>query len=361
VAALGDEAPRVAALTLGARGDNDIKTAGLVARKAGMNCWVYELNPDELLPYAWDVVKLSDGMDWVGVCFLPPSHEEFRQHASVLLHGLGGPLMRGHFLDSRLLAARSDEELTRLLYRKTLIFSEEMRRDLTRKEYYARVKDRPFSSVAKEVREARGDQPGNKVSYYDLHNHNRRFAWMGSGIIAGTKLETVCPYYDNDWVDLAQRVPPHRRLGNQFYHKFFERLAPELARIPYSNNGTRPDAPMFLWQLGRYRTGGKARLKKLPGILTGGKLTIRDANSEDFSYWISVNEGWQKLIQDTLLDKNARSREYINTDYVAWLITQHGKRLPPARMVKTKSFNYDWSVQIGSLLTFELFLRLFGE
>jgi len=358
VAALGEAAPQVMGLTLGMKDSYEVEIARRVAQKAGMKHVVTEVGPDGFPSYARDVVYLTDGMDTVGVTWLLPTHEEFRKYVDVLFQGLGAPLLRTNFLDVQLINARDEEELVQLLYHRRIIFPEDMRFSLFNKGYQVMARDMPMNSLRKAVRASKGDQPGNKASYFAVQNHMRRYSWMGSGIIAGTKLEPISPYYDNDFVDLVQKVPPQFRVHDHIYHKFFNRLSPELARITYCSTDVRPDAPLALWRIGIYYTEGKERLKKLLWSITGGKIVIRGNHAVPIQEWQLLNEKWRALINDTILAKDALSSRYFNMDYVKWLVENHGSMLSPGQMIRAKGFTCDYSLKLNYLITFELLLRL---
>jgi len=359
VAAMGEAAPQVIAFTLGVKDCDEVKIARLVTEKSNMNHQIVELNPDELPSYAEDAVWLSDGMGYIGVTFLPPTHEEYRKHVDILLQGLAGDaLLGGTFLNAPLMEAKSEDELIQALYHKMALFSEDTRLKLFQRDYFMKVKAMPMSSLRSGVQRAKGEPLVNRGVYFLLQNHVRRATMMGS-IIARNKVEEAYPTYDNDFIDLIQQIPPQLRLNHYIYRKFLRELSPELAKIPYQATGVTADSPLALWKVGAYYLDGKARLKELLRSLSGGKILIPDRHGHaNLAEWLSVNENWRGLVGN-LLDERALSREYLNIDYAKRLMVEHGKLLPPQRMLKAKRFIVDYSRQLLYLATFELFLRLF--
>ena len=359
VAAMGEAAPQVIAFTLGVKDCDEVKIARLVTEKSNMNHQIVEINPDELPSYAEDAVWLSDGMGYIGVTFLPPTHEEYRKHIDILLQGLAGDaLLGGTFLNAPLMEAKSEDELIQALYHKMALFSEDIRLKLFQRDYFMKVKAMPMSSLRSGVQRAKGEPLVNRGVYFLLRNHVRRATIMGS-IIARNKVEEAYPTYDNDFIDLIQQIPPQLRSNHYIYRKFLRELSPELAKIPYQATGVPADAPLALWKVGAYYLDGKARLKELLRSLSGGKILIPDRHGHaNLAEWLSFNENWRSLVEN-LLDERALSREYLNIDYVKRLMVEHGKLLSPQRMLKAKRFVVDYSRQLLYLATFELFLRLF--
>lgn len=360
VAAMGEAASQVMALTLGVRGCDEARVARMVTEKAKMNHRIIEINPHELPSYAEDVVYLSDGMGYIGVSFLPPTYERFREYVDILFLGLANDaLLGGHFSDAHLLKVKSEEELLGVLYQKMAFFSEDMRFNLLRRDYYMKVKDMPMNALRGEVRKAKGEPLANRALYLLLRNHVRRGTIMGS-IIGRNKLEEAYPTYDNDYLELIQKVPPQFRSNHHIYRKFLKKLSPEMAKIPYQQTGLRADAPFALWRAGVFYLGGKAMLKRLLWSLSKGKILIPDRYGYmSLEELLSVNESWRGLVKDTLLDGRAISRKYFNMDYIERLIEEHGKLLPPHKMLKSKRFTANYSQQLVCLVTFELFLRMF--
>ncbi|MAF85634.1 MAG: hypothetical protein CL875_04060 [Dehalococcoidales bacterium] len=359
-AAMDDNASQVKAFTFGVKGCDEVRIAHIVAEKLGMKHHIVELNPDELPPHFKDVVYLSDGMDYIGISFLPIVYEEYRKHIDVLFHGLEGDVLLGeYFLDSNLLQARSEEEIVQALYHSACTFPENMRLNLLKPAYYSRIKDMPLNSLKSELQQTRGNQPGNRATHFAIRSVIWRTDLMGC-VIGRNKVEEAYPFFDNDFVDWLQRIPPTLRLNYRVYRLFLKKLSPSLAGVTRQLTGVPADAPLFLTKAGVYYHHGKAALKPLIYRLSAGNIYIRNT----FGY-ISLNElflvnkTWRKAIQDIIADEFSLSREYLNIDYVKQLLAEHGKILPPWQITSQQRFTANYSTPLSFIAAFELFLRLF--
>jgi len=358
--ALGDNASQVTALTFGGRDCDEIRIARTVAEKLGMEHHIIELNPDELPLYFKEVVYLTDGMDHIGVSFLPPVYEEYRKYIDVLFNGLEGDVLLGeYFLNNNLLQAKSEEEIIQALYAGTCTFSENMKLNLLKPAYYCRIKDMPLNSVRHDVQQTRGNQPGNRATHFAI----RAFIWrtdlMGC-VIGRNKVEEAYPFFDNDFIDWMQKIPPDLRLNYRIYRQFLTKLSPTLAKVTRQWTGVSACAPVFLSNAGKYYQQSKAALKLLLYRLSGGNIYIRNTfGYQSLNEFFLVNENWRKAVEEILADKPLLSGEYLNMDYVKRLLDEHGRLLPPWQFTRHRSFTANYSLPLSFIVTFELFLRLF--
>lgn len=359
-AAMGDSASQLPAFTFGVRGCDEVRIAHTIAQKLGMKHHIIELNPDELPVHFKDVVYLTDGMDYVGVSFLPQAYEEYRKHIDVNFNGLEGDVLLGeYFLGKNLMQAKGEEEIVQALYRSTCTFPENMRLNLFKPSYYNKIRGMPLHSLRGELQQTRGSQPGNRATHFAIRSVVWRTDLMGC-VIGRNKVEEAYPFFDNDFIDWVQRIPPDLRLNCRIYRQFLKKLSPELAGVTRQLTGVPADASWFLSKLGIYYQQSKIALKLLLHRLSAGNIYVRNT----FGYLslnelFLVNENWRKAVEDIIADEFSLSREYLNIDYVKRLLAEHGKILPPWQVTKQKRFTADYSTQLSFIVAFELFLRLF--
>jgi len=358
-AAMGDSASQLTAFTFGVRGCDEVRIAHTIAQKLGMEHHIIELNPDELPLYFKDVVYLTDGMDYIGVSFLPLAYGEYRKHIDVLLNGLEGDVLLGeYFLGSNLLQAKSEEEIAQALYCSTCTFPESMRLNLLKPAYYSRIEGMPLNSLKSELQQTRGNHPGNRATHFAIRSIIWRTDLMGC-VIGRNKVEEAYPFFDNDFIDWLPRIPLDLRLNYHIYRQFLKKLSPPLARVTRQLTGVPADASLFLSKIGVYYHHGKAALKPLIYRLSAGKVYIRNT----FGYLslnelYLVNENWRKAVEDMIADEFSLSREYLNMDYVKRLLEEHGKILPPWQVASQQSFTANYSMPLSFIVSFELLLRL---
>jgi len=342
------ERHRVTALTFGVPGCDEIKVAQMVAKKAGIDHLVIDLDPDELVAYAEKVVDLSDGMDAINVAFIPYAIARAGEQVDVSFKGLALDLtLGGSFLDQSILKAESDGELVKIWCEKMAFFSPTMMARLFVPDYHNKIKKMPLNSLAEALQNVMAEHPADKSDYFFLRNHVRRFTILGS-VIGRNKAEEAMPTFDNEFIEVMSKIPPELRFNYHIYRKFLMKLAPELAAIPYQRTMVRADAPLVAWRLGGVYQYGKERIKKEIWRLTRGKIYLPNRRSYvNLDEWLRLNEKWRGFVRGLLLDDKACSRGYFNKEYIETMIQEH------------ESGKADHSLRLAYLATFELFLRMF--
>lgn len=361
-AAIDADTPRPLAFTFGVRGCDEIRIAGTMAGKLGMEHHTIELVPDRLPGYFTDVVYLTDGMDYIGVSFLPPVYEEYRKHIDVLLHGLEGDvLLGGYFLDSRLRRAKSEDEIAQALYHSAGTFPEDMRRNLLPPEYHARIEGMPLDSLRSELQHCPGNRPEDRATHFAIRSVIWRTDLMGC-VIGRNKVEEAYPFFDNDFIDWVQRIPPRLRRNNHIYRTFLKKLSPPLAGVTHQLTGVPADAPRWLSKIGIYRQQSKVAIKPLLYQLSAGNIHIGNT----FGYLsldelFLANKTWRQAIESIITEESPLAREYLNMDYAKRLLAEHGRILPPWQVLSRKRFTADYARTLSLTVTFALFLRLFAR
>jgi len=338
----------VTAFTFGIKGCDEAKIAEIVAKKAGTKHIFMEIDPDEVTtPYSEDVVRISDGMDYIGIGHQLFAYRKVRPYVDALFDGLEGDiLLAGAYPMPRACEGKDDNELARMIHASARVFSDHMLALLFTDDYYVKIKDVRLQSI-KDYLGKKSGHPANKFDYVRLQTVVRRWNLLGN-IIMRSVMEDITPFFDNNFIDLILKIPPELRANHHIYRKFLIKLAPELAAIPYQRTMVRADAPLILWRLGEMYQYGKERLKKEIWRLTGGKIYLPDKRSYvNLDEWLRLNEKWKGFVKGLLLDEKACYRDYLNRAYIETLMQQH------------EAGKTDHSQLLCYLATFELFLRMF--
>ncbi|KAF5437635.1 asparagine synthase (glutamine-hydrolyzing) [Candidatus Methanophagaceae archaeon] len=345
-----DKRKDVFAFTFGPLDCNEVKIAKNVADIAGMKHKIIEITPELIIDNAENEILYSDGMDYIGVSFIPPVCRVVKDNNNidVVFDGFAFDLtLGGSYLTDEIVNTKNKDELLKILYAKQRFFSEIELNKLFIVDYYNKIRHYPLNSFEKEFKVVKETHPGNCCDYLFLQNHVRRWT-IGGQILERFCIEDSVPTYDNNLIDVILKIPPELRLNHCIYRKFLKKLSPELASFIYDKNMIRADAPLILWKAGAIyqRIGNK--LKRQIWKLSKGKIFIPGKRTYvEFNDWLRTNENWKIFFKDLLLDKNAMSKTYFNQDYIKTLIREHEKG---------KKNN---AQKILYLASFELFLRLF--
>jgi len=358
VAAIDKKHYPIHTFTYGVREGDEAKIAEKIAKKLGAKHKFFELKRHYLAHFAEMGVYLTDGMCscwnfyWMG--FL----KKMREDIDVVLHGLGMCILRnplifgGFYLDHKIVKAQNNAFLNLFYEKLNVNVTKEMMPNFFSNTYYQRIKDMPMKSLERTLKGAMDENPANKyhcfskVTRWYLQNYAR----SQTSPARRCYLEDRMPGFDNDFVDFVLGIPPKLRFEHNIYYKFFTRLAPDLAKIPYQLTGVPPAAPPVAHKIGLFiKQGYKILIRKLR-IVTRGKVSIpMKIGYPDYDEWIRRDKELRKFFLDILLSEKTMSRGYFNEAYITQMVKDH------------MSSKKDYGRQLCALLTFELWHRLFAD
>jgi len=339
----------VLAFSFGPLDCDEVKIAKKVAKKAGTKFKAIEITPEMIINNAEREIFYSDGMNYIGISYIPPVHKAVRdKNIDIVFDGFALDLtLGGSYLNQKILNAKINDNLFEILYNKTRLFSDSELSKLFIDKYYSKIKNCPIISFKKEFNKINEKHPGNYCDKFYLQNHVRRWT-IGGHILMRTVIENSVPTYDNNFIGLIMKIPPELRQAHKIYRKFLKKLSLKLAKIPYNETMVKPDAPLLCWRVGMYYQSGKELLKKLIRRLSKDKIILLNKRSYvNFNEWLRTNENWKRFFKELLLNEKAISRRYFNQEYIKTLIQQH------------EAGKANNSMKILYLASFELFLRLF--
>lgn len=300
----------VSAISHGPSDCDDVRMAEAVAHAAGLPFERIDLPNSLILETPSEAVRMTDGVDYIGVNFLPKLSRQLREDGmDVIFHGIGpdtflaGDVFGGYHSDLLKLPAEVRDDY---LYRKWRFFSDDELNRLLLPEFRTRISSKPRVSFDAAIAGITDTDPLDRSAHFDLLTHHRRLAVMGLRLYR-TALEVAVPAFDNAWVDVALQIPTEFRANYRIYRKFLARLAPDLAMIPYNRTMVRPKAPLLLWKAGSaylYRKEQfKARINRLAGTVL---FPPRRRGYVDFKNMLKTDPAWDRLLTDLLLGPRAK-------------------------------------------------------
>ena len=329
--------------------DNSYKIAKKVSEKRGAIHKQLEMKEDSISSYgeyAEKGVYRTDGMINIIHFSTHSILNEMMKPIDIAFTGFGGEtLLGGVDLKKNILFAKSDREISEILYKRYNHMDEKMMRDFFSKQYYNKIKGAAFRSLEEELKKSIDKLPGNRCNYFVFKNRETRYLGMVLNYFR-SKYEDRKPFYDNDLVDFILKIPPELRSNHHIYIKFIKRAFPDLSKIPYSLTGIRADAPPFLYNLGRLIK--MKRLKrylrnKTRGFICGSLKT----DYPDIGKWIREDSKVNKFFKEVILDERTLNRGYFNKEYIIKIFNDH------------MSIKRDYSNLLCAIVTFELWNRLF--
>ena len=327
--------------SFGIPGCDDARLAREVAARQGTTHHFLELKPDYLRTLAEEGVKLTNGLKSCVHMHVLGTLRETAETVNVLYTGsLGDSIMGGH-IQRDLLAVHKPPVLARMLFKRyNGCFEEESHSRLFSADLYSQVRGVVFQEFTRALDESRASLSANKREHYSIRQNDRRWILEGQNLLR-TQVVVRIPFYDNDLVDFMLTVPPGLRFDNHLYIQGFIQAAPELAKVPYEKTGL-PLVPCVRDLSIRANRQVRWWLRRagLKCISLSQKRPYADYNG-----WMrTVLRDW---VEGILLDQRTLSRGYFQPDYVRDLVGQHMRG------------EGDYARQLGALLTFELWHRLF--
>ena len=339
----------IKAYTFGPQDCDEVKIAKKVTKVMGGKHRILQITPRMIIENAEREVYLTDGINYIGVSYIPPIQRLLRKETEVILDALEQNLILGG--DHLYLAKKcnKEDELFTNIYN-TRLFSDEDFRKMFKDNYYKKIKDLPMTSLKEEFNKIEEDNLLNKCDHFFLQNYVRRLSFSGH-VLVRSVIE-ISPFnFDNDLIDLIMKIPPKFRENHRIYRKFLMKLSPELAKISYNQTGVSVRLPLLFWKFGAKYLYFRERIKRGIFKISRGKIYLPNKRSYvNFNEWLYREKTWKNYFKKLLLSKTTIStKEYINQEYVETLFKKH---------LKGERSN---AIKILYLATFELFLRIFGE
>jgi asparagine synthase (glutamine-hydrolysing) len=341
---------RVRTFTHSVSGSNELKVAKEVASVAGARHQEILLDTQGLIHFAEDAVYRTDGMANILHCYILDCFDKISRDIDVSFHGLAGDLLLGgSYLENRILNSTDDEQFFDSIQRKMTVFTPEMLSELLTPDFLGSNEidyDESLRLALSDVHEA---EAGNRADSFFLQNHVRRLTRLG-GVLYRSKCEEATPTYDNDFFDLVLTIPPELRKDHVIFLDLLKALSPKLARAKYAKYMAPADSSPFGWRIGARILSLKRRLRNLILRISSGRVSLTDRHHfVNFGEWFRSDPQWRDLLRVLLLDQSSRTRKYFKRDFVEKLIHNH--------LTGTS----DNTIRLANLVTFELFLREFGN
>jgi len=346
---------KITAFSFGIKKCNEIKIAKILAKKSDIKFNFIEIKAKNILDNAKRATYLTDGMNYIGVSYILPTHKIIREKSQIILDGLALDLtLGGSSLNKNIKFLKNNSNFVDYYYKNIKIFSDKdlnklLIRGFTNKENFYLKK-----SLKNIVEKININRPENKSDYFMIQEHVRRGTIMGH-VLVRTLLETSNPTYDNELIDLILTIPPELRINHYIYRKFLKKLNPKLSSICYDKTMIRPDLPYLFWRISSKLYYYKTIIQRELIYCFKKDISLFPERSYvNFSKWLYLNDNWKKYFTELLLNKNSLLQKYLNQSFIKKLLENHGAKSGFLKRI-------DNSKKILYLATFEHLLRSLKE
>jgi asparagine synthase (glutamine-hydrolysing) len=333
------------AITFGNKDCDDYKIASRVCNKLGVSHHLIEITAEKWFSGIETTVYVTEGQLNVVHQHSWDAIDSLKEYADVEMNGFAGDLViGGSYLKKSLLDKDIDADYIMKLCQVDIKMPFEYEN-----EFYDHKISKKLAGVSREslIKQFSQNVKNSQDSdYFFLSNHVRRFTLMGP-ICVQTKIESLKPFFDYDFIDYVYSLPSELRCNSNIYNKMLLKFFPETFRhIPWQKNGLPINTPRIIKNI-----NSLFRITKLIVNISLEKLDLPGFNDNknyaDYSNWFRKNKKLKEYTYATILSERALKRGYFNPHYIKKLLDEH--------MSKDK----DNSQIIGLLLTFELFNRMF--
>jgi asparagine synthase (glutamine-hydrolysing) len=325
-----------------------IAIAQKVAEKCGTRHRFMELRPEMIVDNAEHLVWLTEGRNHIEGSFFHPLYRQIRGEIDAVFDGFAlDRTLGGSHLSKDLIQPGSREELLSRIVTGMRLFRDDSLIRLLKPGYHHLVREVPSSVVKAELDKLSHADPSTTFDEFYL---TARVGYAASWHVPLRALvEVSFSAADNDLLEAIYRIPPEKRLNRRAHRQVTMTLSPELARITYHNIMTPASAPLWLWDFGKvYRYLAREKRGELAWKITGGRLRLRNRTDYvDHAGWLREEDSWKSYFRAMLLSPGSLSKEYLDQEYISYLLTAHAK-------AKVKA-----SYGLMRLVAFELFLRRF--
>jgi asparagine synthase (glutamine-hydrolysing) len=336
--------PRFHTFTFGPAGSWDVKYGGEVAARLGGQPHPLDLQPEFLVQTARQGVWYTDGLMTVIDIYMLNGIWQAKPFADVVFFGAGRSdgIVGGIELNPALMQARTLDEAARNFYdHQGVYINDTLKAQVLSPALNKSTAGAPFESLRQELALCRGDSFATQVEAFCLKSRWPRSSGNGP-VLTRTQIETRFPYSDNEFSDLACRVPARWRINRLLQIALIKRTRPDLARIPYDYTGVAAEwsGPQVT-----FLSRGLFYVQRRLSQLTGGLVPLgSERERANWPLWFRTTlRPWLECI---LLDKRTSERGYYNPGFLRQMIAEHmaGRR--------------NYAVEFGLLLTFEIWSRL---
>jgi len=363
-AAVRNQVQKLSTFTYGLEGGDEVNTARKVAESLGAEHHFVELRKDFLAEYAEKATYLTDGM-------LPCAHiwwmsllETARKNVDIVFHGTSLDILLGTylsrvsfrhslekassvFLEREISRADSNVFMGLLFSSQNSVISSKMAPLFYSKNYYAKIRGFPLKSFKRSFEKMGGGDAVSSTDHFFLKGLARQNL---SIVLIRDYVEDRILGFDYDFFDFALKIPPKLRLSYKLYYRFLTRLAPDIADLPYQRTGVPPKWPMIAHQIGFIIKGGYKLLAIKLREKTGGKICLpQNMGYPELDQLIRTDSRTRRFFEGMLLNEKTLRRNYFNRDFIVRMVNEH--------MTAKRS----WGMQLCTLLTFELWNRLFVD
>jgi asparagine synthase (glutamine-hydrolysing) len=331
-------------LTWGIKGSDDVRYAAEVAEKLRSQHHYFPLQPDAMMRTAENAVRITDGLGNIVNMHALATLEEQVKYARVIYKGFLGDAMFGFALRQQHWADYEPDIAIKAHLRVhqdqgVITFHPEMHHEMFTVGFARRLGSAVMDTYRDGMLASDSTQLADQRLYFDLTQRVPRMTLRGVDVVR-SRAHVRLPFADNDLLDFAIHIPPGLRHQRRLAQIVFLRGFPQMARIPISWTGLPMQENMRELSM-RFRRLMQWQLHRR-GLAKDGFLGWRPYH--DYANWFRTT--LRPWIEGVLLSERSLGRGIFQPQFIRKLWADH-------------LAGNDQTVQIGALLTIEIWQRSF--
>lgn len=331
---------KVPSFTWGIAGCRDMRYAAEAAQILGSPHQTFEYEGDHLERSAAPGVWITEGQLPAIDFHVFPFVDRMAARCDIILNGYAGDaVLGGNFIKRAWWHAPDRTQAAAALWRwRDTMVQEPYRTGLLGD----MLEECDWSTARAAFIDAYHEAPGHSTMdatmAFLLDNRVRRYTSCGTSLLRW-RVESDHPFFDNDFFDCASRVPYAWRSRHRFYLQVMRTCFADIAKVRWQRTGLPAACPQWLVysSLAAHRLG---RIKPL-------KPLFRSRQATNFPDWL--RGPLRTYVTNLLCDHRTLDRGLFGADALRRVVQDHMEG------------RVDNTSLIGSLMTLELFARLFVD
>jgi asparagine synthase (glutamine-hydrolysing) len=323
---------RFMANTIGHEDAFDVRFGSAIAHAAGLSHAMIPANPYYLEEHAAECVQRTEGcMNVHASWILEESRFLLENQIPAVMTGVGAEPITGRIWLSEQGITNPEQALSRLCnYHWFFPAAARLLKPAVAKE----GQDVSRNIMRQTLCDAKTDDPFARYDYL----HYRQIYQHSTGNVLSEDALVIEPFFDNDLVDFAFRLPTSLQLGGNLYQKMITRHFPEVASVGYTASVSAQDPVSMLVQR------ANRRIARHIAFLRPQPFGDKPYNAIFFNHWLRTKN---RLFASTLLCHGDLLDDFFDMARVRRLVDDHmAGRANESRL-------------IGALLTFALWRQLY--
>jgi hypothetical protein len=346
--ALDDEQrKRLFLVSCGLAESDEVRIAARTAASIGGDYCNVDLGPHDFLQWANTAVLRNEEFDIFVQGAQAALHKVAAEAATALMTGWDIDIpLRGIYLDATALSLANHAQVKDVIDKKWTLFSRLELSDLLQEPFYRDVGDVPEDWLTDLLSHAPANTPLRQYLQFIFQFEKRRLLMLRNRMIR-FELESITPFYNARLQLLLAGIPESLKVGNQLFARVFNRLAPDLATIPYQRTMLPACVPVEYWSRASELEDRREAFFREIFVNTGIRIPYTRYYS-NFDEWLSSHNEWRHFATEMLDSKQTLlTQELGKPTAVRHLLEEHNRGLGSQR------------AKLIYLLSLELYLRMY--